>query len=48
MTEPDWHAAVFCKLLPRRGANGRKVSAAKIAARSAASFSASLWLRQTM
>jgi hypothetical protein len=41
MTELDWQAAVFRGSLPRRGAKGRKVSAATIAAWSAASFSAS-------
>lgn len=50
MTELDrWAAvAVFRASLPRRGATGRKVGAAAIAARSAAPFSASRWLRQTM
>jgi hypothetical protein len=50
MTELDWQAAVavFRGSLPRRGAKGRKVSAATIAAWSAASFSASRWLRQTI
>jgi hypothetical protein len=43
MTGLDWHAAVaqFRASLPRRGAKSRKVSAGTIAARSAASFSAS-------
>jgi hypothetical protein len=43
MTELNWQAAVavFRASLPRRGAKGRKVSAATITARLAASRSAS-------